>query len=98
MYICNVQFTQFFNNTKVAFNPDYIISLAVQSMNNADIVDYNISQLMRGERYDGVILGEYSPLTIQIKQELGGFISPSGNIALIDTFKSIAKVSLILII
>lgn len=81
-----MQFTQFYNSSKKAFDPDFIISMAVKSMNDADIVDLNISQLIKGERSDGVILGQYSAMTIQIKHQSGGFISPSGNIALIDSF------------
>lgn len=42
-------------------------------------------RLSEGELADGSLLPEYSPVTISIKQETGGFISGSGRIGLKDT-------------
>ena len=79
-------FTDFYNKSKIVLNKANIISTVVQSMDSNDIISKNQTQLIKGTKANGEAMPDYKPLTLQIKQEEGGFISPSGKIALANTF------------
>lgn len=57
--------------------------LAVISLD--DDLSYTLERLSDGLKADGSGFPEYTSFTIQMKQQTGGFISPSGRIALKDT-------------
>lgn len=64
--------------------PDKVGELAISVLTNEEIAIMQ-DRLEQGLKADGSSFQEYSPNTIIIKRQTGGFISPSGNIALKDT-------------
>lgn len=78
-----MQFSVFYNkwgNVKGDMEKMYL-----KEIDDEKIVKANQDSLSNGIRPDGVEMQPYKPLTLQIKRQTGGYISPSGLIALKDT-------------
>lgn len=78
-----MEFSQFY--TKWRATEPNLISEYVRSLDGYLMVEKNQESLLKGQRIDGKELPEYKNLTLQIKRETGGFISPSGQLAMKDT-------------
>ncbi len=76
-----MEFSNFISKWK-QFNP---IKIAVESINDDDVIEANQNSLEQGIRPDGKEFEPYSEVTLEIKRANGGFISQSGRIALKDT-------------
>lgn len=64
--------------------PDNVSALAISVLDDEQIAVMQ-RRLEQGVKASGESLPEYTPFTLQLKRASGGFISPSGNIALKDT-------------
>lgn len=78
-----MELTQLYNNLK-ALTKDKILNIRVESLDKASVLEKNKEQMIDGVKANGESFSDYKPLTIDIKRETGGFISPSGKIALKD--------------
>jgi len=79
-----MQFSQFHSSWKQT-EPN-IQKIFVEKLDNDLMIEANQNKLEEGKRPDnGEDFKEYSNLTLIIKRQTGGFISPSGNLALKDT-------------
>ena len=61
-----------------------IISLAIESIKEKDVTFLNQEQLKIGYDSNNKEMPRYSKKTLEIKRKKGGYISPSGKIALRD--------------
>lgn len=61
-----------------------IVSISIENVNDKKAIELNQQQLIKGYDSNSNEMPEYSKRTKQIKAETGGYISPSGRIALKD--------------
>jgi hypothetical protein len=80
-----MDFDRFFNNWTSTMEIDNLEAMYVEQLSDEEILKANHESLLRGEIPNAGFTDPYSFLTLQIKNETGGFISPSGLIAFRDT-------------
>ena len=76
-----VDFWTFRKNLK-ALTDDVIIETAIKVTDDNQAIKLNQDQLIKGYDSNGVKMKKYTKNTINIKKAEGGYISPSGRIAL----------------
>lgn len=69
----------------LALDSSEIITITIENINEKKAIELNQSQLIKGYDSNGKEMPKYTKKTKQIKAETGGFLSPSGRIALKDT-------------
>jgi hypothetical protein len=80
-----MDFDKFFNNWTATMQIDNLERLYVEQLSDEMILKSNHSELLEGRIPNSGATRPYSTFTIMAKQRSGGFISPSGMIALRDT-------------
>lgn len=78
-----MNFWNFRDNLK-SLTDEKITEIAIDVIDDNKAIKLNQDQLVKGYDSNGVEMPKYTKNTIRIKQEEGGYISPSGRIALKD--------------
>ena len=78
-----MDFWTFRNNLKT-LTPEKITEVAIQEIDNNKVIKLNQDKLVSGFDSEDKPMPNYTKNTIALKKESGGFISPSGKIALKD--------------
>ena len=78
-----MDFEAFYNTWKNTMDLESLEQLYNEQLDDDLIIKSNQKKLSKGEMPNGgLIKGEYSPVTLVIKRKTGGYISPTGLIAL----------------